>query len=230
MRCTEGKPPTRCGTVLLLAVPPSWPCVSVSEPKPRSEPSFMSNSACSHLVRVRVRVRVRGLAVQTHRRHRLAPLGEDRVREHGRRRRAVASTVVRRVRHLARFGCVLGSGLGLGCGNGAALSLYGLGAAQGGVRLRAECGSGPGAAQGLRLRVSPHLAHRLSADVLVLVGKLDVGKLGGDRHAILDDLGRAEGLLDHHVATALRVARGPCGLGLDVREECEHDHGAVHQR
>ena len=31
-----------------MAVPPSWPCVSVSEPKPRSEPSFMSNSACSH--------------------------------------------------------------------------------------------------------------------------------------------------------------------------------------
>ena len=62
-------------------------------------------------------------------------------------------------------------------------------------------GAAKGAAQGWG---SPsHLAHELRADVLVLVCKLD-GL--GHRHAILGDLGRAEGLFDHHIA-ALRSQR-----------------------
>jgi len=42
-----------------------------------------------------------------------------------------------------------------------------------------------------------HLADELRADVLLLVCELDRLR---DRHAVLGDLGRAEGLLDHDVA------------------------------
>ena len=42
-----------------------------------------------------------------------------------------------------------------------------------------------------------HLADELRADVLLLVGELDRLR---DRHAVLGDLGRAEGLLDNDVA------------------------------
>jgi len=60
MRRTEGMLPTRCGMALSVSVPLSWLCVSVSEPKPRSEPSFISSSACSHLRRAGARICGRG--------------------------------------------------------------------------------------------------------------------------------------------------------------------------
>ncbi len=55
-------------------------------------------------------------------------------------------------------------------------------------------------------------AHHLRAHVLELVLKLD---LLGDRHAVLGDAGRAEGLVEHHVA-AFRAERDLHGIGENI--------------
>ena len=78
-------------------------------------------------------------------------------------------------------------------------------------------GGGGGAVAGDVGGLGGDLAHHLRAHVLELVGELD---LLGDRHAVLGDARRAEGLVEHDVA-ALGAQRHLHRIGEDV-DAAEH--------